>query len=309
MHACSTLAHRPQHPVTSVAKAIGAGTGALALVLASALPAVAGEHVPRAHKVKPTHAGGHNPPGNNGTVKIHDVAGDPSHHNVPHVDCDFTVAFWGFDSDQTLTVSFTGQAPTGAGTPLAVSGAATTLTSPDDVGGGNDFDGELSFTADQLGVTALGAPHPKQGYHVKLDVATGEPGGHKYKVFWLAPCDTPAGTTPGGSTGGGDTTGGDTSAGSTAGGSSTAGGTIQDTRTRHVQRSETPSSAGQSRGNAGIRYRAGTEVVGASLQQPAASLPFTGAEIAGMTVAGAAAVGGGALLLLAGRRRRRALPR
>ena len=43
---------------------------------------------------------GHNPPGNNGTVKIHDDANDPSHHNVPHVNCDFFVDFWGFDAGQ-----------------------------------------------------------------------------------------------------------------------------------------------------------------------------------------------------------------
>jgi hypothetical protein len=34
-------------------------------------------------------------------------------------------------------------------------------------------------------------------------------------------------------------------------------------------------------------------------------LPFTGADIAGYTLAGAAAVGGGALIVVAGRRRRR----
>src|SRR5207302_6122578 len=40
---------------------------------------------------------GHNPPGNNGTVFIHDVAGDHSPHNVPHVGCTFYVDFFGFD--------------------------------------------------------------------------------------------------------------------------------------------------------------------------------------------------------------------
>jgi hypothetical protein len=74
-------------------------------------------------------------------VKIHDVAGDTSHHNVPHVDCDFAVAFWGFDANQRLTVAFSGQAPTGAGTQLTVTGAPTSITSPDDAAGGNDPNG------------------------------------------------------------------------------------------------------------------------------------------------------------------------
>src|SRR5690242_19513813 len=49
-------------------------------------------------KSKDTGAGSeHNPPGNNGTVKIHQVAGDTSPHNVPHVSCDFYITFFGFD--------------------------------------------------------------------------------------------------------------------------------------------------------------------------------------------------------------------
>jgi hypothetical protein len=81
---------------------------------------------------------GHNPPGNNGTVKIHALPGDPGHHNVAHPGCSFVVDFWGFDAGQTLNVSFAGQAPTGAGTPLTLSGSGTSVTSPDDAGGGND---------------------------------------------------------------------------------------------------------------------------------------------------------------------------
>ena len=38
-----------------------------------------------------------------------------------------------------------------------------------------------------------------------------------------------------------------------------------------------------------------------------ATLPFTGAEILGMSAAGAAALGGGMVLVVAGRRRRRAV--
>lgn len=54
-----------------------------------------------------------------------------------------------------------------------------------------------------------------------------------------------------------------------------------------------------------------TTVEGKKITQPPAvapqnaTLPFTGAEILGMSVAGAAALGGGVVLVVAGRRRRR----
>lgn len=56
-----------------------------------------------------------------------------------------------------------------------------------------------------------------------------------------------------------------------------------------------------------------TTVEGKKITQPPTSvlpqqdqLPFTGAEILGMSAAGALAIGGGAVLVVAGRRRRRA---
>ena len=55
-----------------------------------------------------------------------------------------------------------------------------------------------------------------------------------------------------------------------------------------------------------------TTVEGKKIQKPpavapeAATLPFTGAEILGMSAAGLIALGGGTVLVVAGRRRRRA---
>ena len=129
------------------------------------------------------------PRGNNGTVFIHDVAGDNRPHNVPHVGCTFYVDFFGFDSDQVLSTSFVGQAPTGAGTPLPSGDWTGTMPANGASGAGRDFDAEQAFTLD---VSALGAPQPQQGYHVKLTVATGEPGGVKHKVFWISGCEQPA---------------------------------------------------------------------------------------------------------------------
>ncbi len=217
---------------------------------------------------------GHNPPGNNGTVFIHDVAGDNTPHNVPHVGCTFYVDFFGFDAGQTGTVTFAGQAPTGKDT--ALGGTWNGVMSTDDASGaGNDFDLELTFTADQLGVTSLGPPaHP--GYHVKMTVATNEPGGKKSKVFWISPCTTP--TVVGGTTGGAVLGSGVSVLGSGA----TRSGTTTVLGEKFTRR-------------AGAASVAGTSIAG---------LPFTGAEIARMIAAGLALLTGGATLLAAARRRR-----
>jgi hypothetical protein len=217
---------------------------------------------------------GHNPPGNNGTVFIHDVAGDHSPHNVPHVGCTFFVDFFGFDDGQPVTVSFAGQAPTGKD--VALGGTWTGVVSTDDASGaGNDFDDELAFTADQLGVTALG-PAAKQGYHVKMTVATNEPGGKKSKVFWIAPCTT-SGVSGGGTIAAGGTTGG---------AAVSAAGAVK-----------TPARGGSAT-VLGERFTRGT--AGSSV----AGLPFTGARIGLMTVAALAALTVGTGLTMATRRRR-----
>src|SRR4051794_1734374 len=248
---------------------------------------------------------GHNPPGNNGTVKIHQTAGDSSPHNQPHVSCSFYVSFFGFDKDQPLGISFTGQAPTGKGTPIAITDESKrSLTSTTDAGGaGNDYDGDQgAFSASNLDLS--GITPVKQGYHIKLDVSTGQGGGHKYKVFWLTPC---AGTTPpvGGTTGG--TTGGGTTGGGTTGGTTPeVGGTG----------AVTGGTTGQGASVLGESFTkgamaTGAQVLGASVSRGGSSglaaLPFTGAEIGAMSALGLAALGGGAALTVAGRRRRRAV--
>jgi hypothetical protein len=223
---------------------------------------------------------GHNPPGNNGTVKIHDVAGDTSPHNVPHVTCRFWVAFFGFDAGQTLTVSFTGQAPTGNGVPLTVTGAATSITSPDDAGGAaNDPDGELGFAADELDLSSLGAP-AKQGYHLRLTVATGQGGGAKQKVFWLEPCTTVGAT-------GATRPPGSTASGTTASGTSTARAAVLGL---HLTR-------------AAAKHPNASQVLGLRVTRPT-SLPFTGARIAAMTAVALALVAFGCTMTMLGRQRR-----
>jgi hypothetical protein len=216
---------------------------------------------------------GADPRGNNGTVFIHDVAGDDRPHNVPHVGCTFYVDFFGFDSDQVLSTSFVGQAPTGAGTPLPSGDWTGTMPANGASGAGRDFDAEQAFTLD---TSVLGAPQAQQGYHVKLTVSTGERGGVKHKVFWVSGCDQPA-------------------AGAAA--AEAAGATAVEGL--HAER------APEVLGLTVTRLPAGaSRVLAVSASRTPASLPFTGAAGIGilLAIAGAVLATGGALVV-AGRRR------
>jgi hypothetical protein len=157
-------------------------------------------------------AGHQDPPGNNGTVKIAgpgDEVGHPS--NNPHPGCSFVVEWFGFDEgrDVVSTVSFAAQAPT-ADVVLGGTSPAQVFVGGDAASGGTDLDGRQAYTLTFSG----GAPHPKQGYHVKLTVSTPRSLGNdtKTKVFWVEPCD--AGRTSSGHGGGGPRPHGDRGASS-----------------------------------------------------------------------------------------------
>lgn len=300
-------------PDRTALKALGISAAALTVAAAAAAPALA------APGGQPD---GHNPPGNNGTVFIHDVAGDESPHNVPHVACNFYVDLFGFDADQSVTISFAGQAPTGAGTPLG--GSWTGVASTDDAGGaGNDFDLEVPFTADQLGVDTLGAP-AHQGYHVKMTVATGQPeqsqNGKKTKVFWLQPCTTAGAATEDNGAETGTDEGATESSGETGSGSApedTAGESGEGAEDTNAESGTAAPVAGQETGEAAVlglnvtkKPATPTNVIGQQFNRGApaaadATLPFTGSEIGAMTAAAAVTIAAGAGLILAGRRRSR----
>ncbi len=140
------------------------------------------------------------PAGNNGTIKVDGPAYDDGVDNEPHVSCEVRVTFFGFDEGQTADITFAGQAPTGGGVLLHESAVPT---SDDAAGGaGQDADGATRvYTVDDLGLSGV-APHPKQGYHVKVSVdSLGAPGGAKQKVLWIEPCgdtaDSQVPTAPG----------------------------------------------------------------------------------------------------------------
>jgi hypothetical protein len=170
-----------------------------------------------------------NPPGNNGTVKIHKMPLDSNPWNQPHVGCPFTVTFFGFDEGDVATVIFTAWAPTGKGALLLTD--TVDIGADDNSGGGSPagFDGEKTYTLDFDGIV----PQEQQGFHVKLNVAVTSPGSktpkfNKYKVFWAQPCVSESSTTTSTTTPGGSTTttesGGTLPASSLGGSSSSAAG-------------------------------------------------------------------------------------
>jgi len=163
---------------------------------------------------------GGDPAGNNGTVKIAplgDFDGIPN--NTPHVGCDFLVEWYGFDqgADIISTVTFAMQAPT---SDVVLGGyTPTQVFVGEDPASGAGTDSGLD-ARQEYHLTFDGAPHPKQGYHVKLTINTPHSKGAdvKHKVFWVQGCET------GGETGG---TGGETggTGGNTGGTGGETGGT------------------------------------------------------------------------------------
>ena len=130
-------------------------------------------------------------PGNNGTVKVDGVDIDnQSNANEPHVGCDFSIEWYGFDAANTTSyVTFEAQPPTG--TRLLLQGSAT-LDGDDATGGGSPagWDATQPYTLDFNDGDYY---HPVQGYHVYLTVETPTANGAivKHKVFWVTGCDVP----------------------------------------------------------------------------------------------------------------------
>jgi hypothetical protein len=124
-----------------------------------------------------------------GTVTVDGVSFDAAPDTDAHVSgCVFQVDFAGFgEGDLVAGVTFSGRPPTGPAVSLLNDSVAV---GEDGAGGATDVDAERTY---DLGgwLGALGAPHPKQGYHVTLTVtADGWSGqGAKHKVFWVTDCE------------------------------------------------------------------------------------------------------------------------
>jgi hypothetical protein len=135
------------------------------------------------------------PPGNNGTIKIDSQPFDDAPDNEPHVGCVFQVDFYGFDEgDVYAAVTFRLQPPTGKGTVVKTD---SVFVGEDAAGGGTDLDASATYDFNDA-LTAV-EPHPKQGFHLKVEADTGGNGKGKSKVFWVTDCQP-------GSTGGGGST-------------------------------------------------------------------------------------------------------
>jgi cell division septation protein DedD len=136
------------------------------------------------------------PPGNNGTIKIDDVAFDDHPNNEPHVGCVFQVDFYGYDEgDLSAHVIFESHPPTEPSGEVLLEDEVF-IGEDDNSGGGSEagLDASETYTLDFTGFE----PHPIQGFHVKLTIhAEGSQGADvKHKVFWVQPCvETPPPTT------------------------------------------------------------------------------------------------------------------
>jgi LPXTG-motif cell wall-anchored protein len=137
----------------------------------------------------------HNPPGDNGTVKIDGAPFEDSVDNQPHVGCQFEIEFFNFDEGDTADITLAAQPPSGK---FQVVKFFDNYVISDDPASGaeNDHDAVIKLSANDLALAGVKA-HDKQGYHVKLTVdLTDGKGKAKHKVFWLQPCDSTSSPTP-----------------------------------------------------------------------------------------------------------------
>ncbi len=131
-----------------------------------------------------------NPAGNNGTVKLDRLEFDTHPNNQPHVGCTFQVDWYGFDEGLLLfsDVTFEVHPPTGKPAVLLTDGVF--IGEDDNSGGGSvaGLDAEKEYNLESA--LAGYAPHPNQGWHVKLTVRSdGSQGANtKHKVFWVEGC-------------------------------------------------------------------------------------------------------------------------
>jgi hypothetical protein len=179
-----------------------AGIGMILMLLGAMVlaPAVAGaNHDPDT---------GHNPRGNNGTVKLDGLTlndgpgntskpNDPDDNepdNDPHLDCLLQLEFFGFDTGQLADITFTAHPPTGEGGVLLAQ--ERVLVSDDDAkGGATDVDETFDYSvSEHFGTSQFTDLHNQNGLHVMLDVklfnsdGSEVPGGQKHKVFWVEQC-------------------------------------------------------------------------------------------------------------------------
>ncbi|MEU4482577.1 LPXTG cell wall anchor domain-containing protein [Micromonospora sp. NPDC023966] len=219
----------------------------------------------------------HNPPGDNGTVKIDGAPFSDKVDNQPHVTCDFELEFFNFDQDQKANITLWAQPPSATPKDKIVWSKSNVLISDDPASGAeNDHDEVIKLSANDLDLTGL-TLNEQQGYHIKLDVdlTDGKAFDDKHKVFWLKPCESSPTTPPTTSTPGEETP------------TPTPGGSENPSENP----SGTPAPGISVSGGAG--GGSGTE----------GGLPLTGVAVTSISLTGLALIGGGVLLMALRRRR------
>jgi hypothetical protein len=114
------------------------------------------------------------PPGNNGDVKIEITGFFGGNANHPKPGCTFSVQGFGFDAFQSMSFTVDGQ-----GGPNVW---------------GDDHLGPVPEQADAQGNFGPDGPFVLTPGQYKLDLETGAPGGHKFKVFRVE-CEAPPNVT------------------------------------------------------------------------------------------------------------------
>lgn len=258
-------------------------------------------------------SGSGDPAGNNGTIKIDTVPGDPDRANRPHPGCAFVVQFFNFDADQHADITFTGQAPTRSSGPLLTLSDQLISTSPAD--GALEEGHSLTLTAADLGL--VGTPTAAKGWHVKVAVdALEAPGGAKQKVFWLdcatgeavleqEPDDADVSAAGAGAELAEPPAVEQATDERRLSGSSDGVAVLSGSADREVASETAVEDAAAVRGQDVAQGRSTTSTLASVLPFAVpAALPFTGAAgVTGLLVGGLAAVAAGALALRAGRRR------
>ncbi|GAA4561778.1 hypothetical protein GCM10023176_01140 [Micromonospora coerulea] len=213
-------------------------------------------------------AGPHNPPGDNGTVKIDGTPFEDHVDNQPHVGCEFELEFFNFDEGDTADITLAAQPPSGKF--QQVKFLDNYIISNDPASGANDdHDEVIKFSANDLALAGVEA-HPEQGYHVKLTVdLTDGHGKAKHKVFWIQPCESSESPSPTPSTPG--------------------------------EESPTPTPGGSDNPSANPSGSAGGGNGGGN--GTGGSLPLTGVAATSTALTGLALIGGGAALMVLRRRR------
>lgn len=141
--------------------------------------------------------GGDQPPGADGSVKIDENPVDDDPSNEPHVECGFSLQFFGFDDGTNhADVKFYAWPGTGDKTEVTPQLGASSFDFEGGRPAGNTLNHTEDYELDTSGIT----PNDKGEVHIKVDVTVTDAGGkelfHKYKVFWVKACttDTPTET-------------------------------------------------------------------------------------------------------------------